>query len=77
MQARKPNSGTGTKAKLGTSSKALGKIKADYINNNMKSFKPTPTASVLGKSPLSSNAQHIKFSSKQRDFTPVRGSKIT
>jgi hypothetical protein len=76
MQARKPTSSVGVKGKYGTAVKAMGKTKTDYINNT-KNLKPTPTSSVMGKSPLSSNTQHIKFSSKPRDFTPVRGGKIT
>jgi hypothetical protein len=54
MQARKPTSSVGVKGKFGNGVKAMGKTKTDYINN-AKNFKPTPTSSVVNKSPLSSN----------------------
>ena len=79
MQSRKPNSnlGLGTKGKYGNGVKAMGKTRTDFINNNKKALNPAAQSTPFNKSPLSSNAEHIKFSSKQRDFTPIRGGKVT
>jgi hypothetical protein len=55
----------------------LGKTKTDFISNNKKTYKQSGVSSSMNKSPLSSNADHIKFAKNGRDFTPVRGGKIT